>query len=181
MLTLKDYPLVPPVGENKHYSCNSTLAITDVLSKGDSSVITWNFFPQGLEIVFRVGLAILQMNQAELIQLDMEGMLQVYITMTSWSFKQLRFLVLNVQRPQGRNLHHTHLIDTCILPTCTCAYAFIGDNAFRSEKHLTKTWVCTVVWKQLVYGCVEPSMPLFPSCAPALSESHPTPAWQWTR
>ncbi|KAG7276274.1 hypothetical protein CRUP_015597 [Coryphaenoides rupestris] len=30
----------------------------------------------GLEIVFRVGLAILQMNQAELIQLDMEGMLQ---------------------------------------------------------------------------------------------------------
>lgn len=32
---------------------------------------------QGLEIVFRVGLAILQMNQAELIQLDMEGMLQV--------------------------------------------------------------------------------------------------------
>lgn len=33
---------------------------------------------QGLEIVFRVGLAILQMNQAELIQLDMEGMLQVH-------------------------------------------------------------------------------------------------------
>lgn len=33
---------------------------------------------QGLEIVFRVGLAILQMNQTELIQLDMEGMLQVY-------------------------------------------------------------------------------------------------------
>lgn len=32
---------------------------------------------QGLEIVFRVGLAILQMNQVELIQLDMEGMLQV--------------------------------------------------------------------------------------------------------
>lgn len=32
---------------------------------------------QGLEIVFRVGLAILQMNQTELIQLDMEGMLQV--------------------------------------------------------------------------------------------------------
>ena len=32
---------------------------------------------QGLEIVFRVGLAILQMNHAELIQLDMEGMLQV--------------------------------------------------------------------------------------------------------
>lgn len=32
---------------------------------------------QGLEIVFRVGLAILQMNQAELMQLDMEGMLQV--------------------------------------------------------------------------------------------------------
>ncbi|KAI2663556.1 hypothetical protein H4Q32_012115 [Labeo rohita] len=31
---------------------------------------------QGLEIVFRVGMAILQMNQAELMQLDMEGMLQ---------------------------------------------------------------------------------------------------------
>uniref|UniRef100_A0A8C6SF80 Ecotropic viral integration site 5b n=1 Tax=Neogobius melanostomus TaxID=47308 RepID=A0A8C6SF80_9GOBI len=34
------------------------------------------FVCEGLEIVFRVGLAILQMNQAELIQLDMEGMLQ---------------------------------------------------------------------------------------------------------
>ncbi|XP_025057655.1 ecotropic viral integration site 5 protein homolog isoform X11 [Alligator sinensis] len=31
---------------------------------------------KGLEIVFRVGLAVLQMNQAELLQLDMEGMLQ---------------------------------------------------------------------------------------------------------
>uniref|UniRef100_A0A669E039 Ecotropic viral integration site 5 n=1 Tax=Oreochromis niloticus TaxID=8128 RepID=A0A669E039_ORENI len=31
------------------------------------------FMCEGLEIVFRVGLAILQMNQAELIQLDMEG------------------------------------------------------------------------------------------------------------
>uniref|UniRef100_H0X8N5 Ecotropic viral integration site 5 n=1 Tax=Otolemur garnettii TaxID=30611 RepID=H0X8N5_OTOGA len=34
------------------------------------------FFGKGLEIVFRVGLALLQMNQAELMQLDMEGMLQ---------------------------------------------------------------------------------------------------------
>ncbi|XP_056270077.1 ecotropic viral integration site 5 protein homolog isoform X5 [Pseudoliparis swirei] len=34
------------------------------------------FMFEGLEIVFRVGLAILQMNQTELIQLDMEGMLQ---------------------------------------------------------------------------------------------------------
>ncbi|XP_075997622.1 ecotropic viral integration site 5 protein homolog isoform X5 [Genypterus blacodes] len=34
------------------------------------------FMCEGLEIVFRVGLAILQMNQPELIQLDMEGMLQ---------------------------------------------------------------------------------------------------------
>ncbi|XP_018586788.1 ecotropic viral integration site 5 protein homolog isoform X2 [Scleropages formosus] len=34
------------------------------------------FMCEGLEIVFRVGLAILQMNQAELMQLDMEGMLQ---------------------------------------------------------------------------------------------------------
>ncbi|XP_077440084.1 ecotropic viral integration site 5 protein homolog isoform X4 [Vanacampus margaritifer] len=34
------------------------------------------FMCEGLEIVFRVGLAILQMNHAELIQLDMEGMLQ---------------------------------------------------------------------------------------------------------
>ncbi|KAM6963093.1 ecotropic viral integration site 5 protein homolog [Aplochiton taeniatus] len=34
------------------------------------------FMCEGLEVVFRVGLAILQMNQAELIQLDMEGMLQ---------------------------------------------------------------------------------------------------------
>ncbi|XP_058258403.1 ecotropic viral integration site 5 protein homolog isoform X6 [Hemibagrus wyckioides] len=36
------------------------------------------FMCEGLEIVFRVGLAILQMNQAELIQLDMEGMLQYF-------------------------------------------------------------------------------------------------------
>ncbi|XP_059839895.1 ecotropic viral integration site 5 protein homolog isoform X3 [Hypanus sabinus] len=34
------------------------------------------FMSEGLEIVFRVGLAILQSNQAELMQLDMEGMLQ---------------------------------------------------------------------------------------------------------
>nr|AAC16031.1 EVI-5 homolog [Homo sapiens] len=34
------------------------------------------FMSEGLEIVFRVGLALLQMNQAELMQLDMEGMLQ---------------------------------------------------------------------------------------------------------
>ncbi|XP_061593505.1 EVI5-like protein isoform X2 [Cololabis saira] len=36
------------------------------------------FMCEGLEIVFRVGMAILQMNQAELIQLDMEGMLQYF-------------------------------------------------------------------------------------------------------
>ncbi|XP_058034455.1 ecotropic viral integration site 5 protein homolog isoform X2 [Ahaetulla prasina] len=34
------------------------------------------FMSEGLEIVFRVGVALLQMNQAELVQLDMEGMLQ---------------------------------------------------------------------------------------------------------
>ncbi|XP_029473949.1 ecotropic viral integration site 5 protein homolog isoform X3 [Rhinatrema bivittatum] len=34
------------------------------------------FMSEGLEIVFRAGLALLQMNQAELMQLDMEGMLQ---------------------------------------------------------------------------------------------------------
>lgn len=34
------------------------------------------FMCEGLEIVFRVGFALLQMNQAELMQLDMEGMLQ---------------------------------------------------------------------------------------------------------
>nr|XP_033771967.1 ecotropic viral integration site 5 protein homolog isoform X7 [Geotrypetes seraphini] len=34
------------------------------------------FMSEGLEIVFRTGLALLQMNQAELMQLDMEGMLQ---------------------------------------------------------------------------------------------------------
>ncbi|KAF6344492.1 ecotropic viral integration site 5 [Rhinolophus ferrumequinum] len=34
------------------------------------------FMSEGLEIVFRVGVALLQMNQAELMQLDMEGMLQ---------------------------------------------------------------------------------------------------------
>ncbi|XP_077133096.1 ecotropic viral integration site 5 protein homolog isoform X3 [Ranitomeya variabilis] len=34
------------------------------------------FMSEGLEIVFRVGLSVLQMNQAELMQLDMEGMLQ---------------------------------------------------------------------------------------------------------
>ena len=44
----------------------------------------YNLIPQGLEIVFRVGLALLQMNQAELMQLDMEGMLQVSQAMISW-------------------------------------------------------------------------------------------------
>lgn len=34
------------------------------------------FMSEGLEIVFRIGLALLQMNQTELMQLDMEGMLQ---------------------------------------------------------------------------------------------------------
>uniref|UniRef100_A0A8D2KFJ0 Ecotropic viral integration site 5 n=1 Tax=Urocitellus parryii TaxID=9999 RepID=A0A8D2KFJ0_UROPR len=34
------------------------------------------FMSEGLEIVFRIGVALLQMNQAELMQLDMEGMLQ---------------------------------------------------------------------------------------------------------
>ncbi|KAM9326757.1 ecotropic viral integration site 5 protein homolog isoform 2-T2 [Gastrophryne carolinensis] len=34
------------------------------------------FMSEGFEIVFRAGLAVLQMNQAELMQLDMEGMLQ---------------------------------------------------------------------------------------------------------
>lgn len=43
-------------------------------------------FHQGLEIVFRVGLALLQMNQAELMQLDMEGMLQVSQFMVSCVF-----------------------------------------------------------------------------------------------
>lgn len=35
------------------------------------------FMYEGLEIVFRVGLALLQVNQTELMQLDMEGMSQV--------------------------------------------------------------------------------------------------------
>uniref|UniRef100_A0A669QG83 Ecotropic viral integration site 5 like n=1 Tax=Phasianus colchicus TaxID=9054 RepID=A0A669QG83_PHACC len=35
------------------------------------------FMYEGLEIVFRVGMALLQFNQAELVQLDMEGMSQV--------------------------------------------------------------------------------------------------------
>uniref|UniRef100_A0A2K6LQP6 Ecotropic viral integration site 5 like n=1 Tax=Rhinopithecus bieti TaxID=61621 RepID=A0A2K6LQP6_RHIBE len=36
------------------------------------------FMYEGLEIVFRVGLALLQVNQAELMQLDMEGMSQYF-------------------------------------------------------------------------------------------------------
>ncbi|XP_065511005.1 EVI5-like protein isoform X1 [Caloenas nicobarica] len=36
------------------------------------------FMYEGLEIVFRVGLALLQFNQAELVQLDMEGMSQFF-------------------------------------------------------------------------------------------------------
>lgn len=39
---------------------------------------------QGLEIVFRVGLALLQVNQAELMQLDMEGMSQVGQECQGW-------------------------------------------------------------------------------------------------
>ncbi|KFP01215.1 EVI5-like, partial [Calypte anna] len=36
------------------------------------------FMYEGLEIVFRVGMALLQLNQAELVQLDMEGMSQFF-------------------------------------------------------------------------------------------------------
>ncbi|KFP19398.1 EVI5-like, partial [Egretta garzetta] len=36
------------------------------------------FMYEGLEIVFRVGMALLQFNQAELVQLDMEGMSQYF-------------------------------------------------------------------------------------------------------
>ncbi|XP_062491977.1 EVI5-like protein [Pezoporus occidentalis] len=36
------------------------------------------FMDEGLEIVFRVGMALLQFNQAELVQLDMEGMSQYF-------------------------------------------------------------------------------------------------------
>ncbi|XP_027563882.1 EVI5-like protein, partial [Neopelma chrysocephalum] len=36
------------------------------------------FMDEGLEVVFRVGLALLQLNQAELVQLDMEGMSQYF-------------------------------------------------------------------------------------------------------
>ncbi|XP_042636040.1 EVI5-like protein [Catharus ustulatus] len=36
------------------------------------------FMYEGLEIVFRVGMALLQLNQAELVQLDMEGMSQYF-------------------------------------------------------------------------------------------------------
>ncbi|KFP25036.1 EVI5-like, partial [Colius striatus] len=36
------------------------------------------FMYEGLEIVFRVGMALLQFNQAELVQLDMEGMSQFF-------------------------------------------------------------------------------------------------------
>ncbi|KAG8132643.1 hypothetical protein E2320_010485 [Naja naja] len=41
-----------------------------------SAFIVGLLLMQGLEIVFRVGVALLHMNQAELVQLDMEGMLQ---------------------------------------------------------------------------------------------------------
>lgn len=59
-----------------------------MLIESETDLALYNFFPQGLEIVFRVGLALLQMNQAELIQLDMEGMLQVsqYISQMSLYF-----------------------------------------------------------------------------------------------
>ncbi|XP_065411625.1 ecotropic viral integration site 5 protein homolog isoform X9 [Chrysemys picta bellii] len=44
------------------------------------------FMSEGLEIVFRVGIAVLQMNQAELMQLDMEGMLQHFQKVISHQF-----------------------------------------------------------------------------------------------
>lgn len=50
-------------------------------SEGSQESMTRDALPpppsQGLEIVFRVGLALLQVNQMELMQLDMEGMSQV--------------------------------------------------------------------------------------------------------
>ncbi|XP_064416117.1 ecotropic viral integration site 5 protein isoform X3 [Latimeria chalumnae] len=44
------------------------------------------FMSEGLEIVFRVGLAILHMNQAELMELDMEGMLQHFQKVIPYQF-----------------------------------------------------------------------------------------------
>lgn len=45
--------------------------------EAETNLALFYLFHQGLEIVFRVGVALLQMNQTELMQLDMEGMLQV--------------------------------------------------------------------------------------------------------
>lgn len=76
-----------------------------VSSKKNCNVDYWiywiflNFSFQGLEIVFRVGLALLQMNQAELLQLDMEGMLQV-----SYGYN-------NFKRPE--------MCSVCVFP-CSC-------------------------------------------------------------
>ncbi|XP_036065404.1 EVI5-like protein isoform X1 [Onychomys torridus] len=48
------------------------------------------FMYEGLEIVFRVGLALLQVNQTELMQLDMEGMSQTLPppSISSWCFRK---------------------------------------------------------------------------------------------
>lgn len=52
---------------------------------------------QGLEIIFRVGLAILQYNQTDLIQLDMEGMSQV---------RSCRFVVPSAENGFVHRLSH---------------------------------------------------------------------------
>ncbi|XP_065275666.1 EVI5-like protein [Emys orbicularis] len=44
------------------------------------------FMYEGLEIVFRVGMALLQFNQAELMQLDMEGMSQYFQKVIPYQF-----------------------------------------------------------------------------------------------
>ncbi|XP_043941611.1 ecotropic viral integration site 5 protein homolog isoform X2 [Protopterus annectens] len=45
------------------------------------------FMSEGLEVVFRIGFAILQMNQVELMQLDMEGMLQHFQKVIPYQFE----------------------------------------------------------------------------------------------
>lgn len=100
-------PLLPPtVSAHSAYLLNC-LAETFFLrfSSWRSSVLSdrggatesklFLFFFQGLEIVFRVGLAILQMNQTELVQLDMEGMLQVSCSQQLY----LTVLVQSLQSP----------------------------------------------------------------------------------
>ncbi|XP_074835677.1 EVI5-like protein isoform X2 [Carettochelys insculpta] len=72
------------------------------------------FMYEGLEIVFRVGMALLQFNQAELVQLDMEGMSQLCsprFSLAAGALETFQMLKLPNCRT-GKVPHSTRVLET---------------------------------------------------------------------